>query len=577
MVVQAIRRASGHAVLRPHRLLVGAAGLVLLTGCVEEETRFVSAPEATFGSDIAGELTSSSLVNLNNGTRYSAHWLCAGATAGQGQSYALEAPFAAELSAFDSQGQWLGSARGGPEAGPLTLLAAPADDACMLVVVNGRGQDAFGPYRLGAEPIGTQDELVPGRALTGRLDGDATEYPIRLDGPALLSLSLSGVDDLGLQLEGSGVSQSAHACATGELRLEAYLDAGDYRVRLRPDHAPAVGGEASCPSRVLGTGEVYRLMAERRDLADGWRNGGPLRNGDSVSGTLKGAAPNAYSLHLDGPSEISLSLRSRAFDTVLRVTGEGTDIANDDDGNGTDSRLDTVLMAGDYRVEVDSYGEGDGDYALELTRRDFDGEFRNEGALALGESLRGQLTGLSESRYRLAIDEPVEVRLALDSQDFDPMLRLHGNGLDLSDDDSGGDRNALITTILQPGEYVLEAQSYSGSGIYRLRTEGQAFEGRTSDGGEVRPGETVYGNLGGGSLAYELVIDEARPVVVEATSAAVDTMLRLSGRGVDAQNDDAGDLGLGSRITQHLEPGTYRVEVNSFGSGTGMVRLEIGG
>ncbi|MBB3230869.1 hypothetical protein [Halomonas stenophila] len=557
--------------------MVGLAGLALLAGCGDGEARFVSAPEATLGSEIQGELTTASPVNLNNGTRYSAHWLCAGSPDGQGQSYVLEAPFAAELSAFDAQGQWLGSARGGPEAGTLTLLAAAVGDACTLVVVNGRGHGAFGPYRLTAEPIGAQKELVPGRALIGRLDGGETEYPIRLDGPALLSLSLSGVEDLGLQLEGNGVSQSAHACAAGELRLEAYLEPGDYRVRLRPEHAPAVGGEASCPGRVLATGEAYRLMAERRDLDEGWRNGGPLRDGDRLSGTLEGAAANAYSLHLDRPSEIGLSLRSRTFDTVLRVTGEGADIVNDDDGSGTDSRLETVLMAGDYRVEVDSYGDGVGDYALELTRRDFDGEFRNDGALALGESLRGQLTGLGESRYRLAIDEPVEVRLALDSRDFDPMLRLHGNGLDLSDDDSGGDRNALITTILQPGEYVVEAQSYSGSGIYRLRAEGEAFEGRTSDGGEVRPGETVYGDLDGGSLAYELVIGQARPVVVEATSAAVDTMLRLSGHGVDAQNDDAGDLGLGSRISQHLEPGTYRVEVSRFGSGTGMVRLEIGG
>ncbi|MDN3555693.1 hypothetical protein [Halomonas maura] len=557
--------------------MAGVVGLALLAGCGDGEERFVSAPETTLGSDIQGELTTASPVNLNNGTRYSAHWLCAGSPAGEGQSYALEASFAAELSAFDAQGRWLGSARGGAEAGPLTLLAAPADDACTLVVVNGHGHGAFGPYRLTAEPIGIRDELVPGRALTGRLEEGGAEYPIRLDGPALLTLSLSGVEDLGLQLEGNGVSQSAHACAAGELRLEAYLEAGDYRVRLRPEHAPAVGGEASCPGRVLATGEAYRLLAERRDLDDGWRNGGPLRDGDRVSGTLEGAAPNAYSLHLDRPSEIGLSLRSQAFDTVLRVIGEGADIANDDDGNGTDSRLDTVLMAGDYRVEVDRYGDGGGDYALELTRRDFDGEFRNEGALALGESLRGQLTGLGENRYRLAIDEPVEARLALDSRDFDPVLRLHGNGLDLSDDDGGGERNALITTILQPGQYVLEAQSYSGSGIYRLRAEGEAFEGRTSDGGEVRPGETVYGNLGGDSLTYELVIGEARSVVVEATSAAVDTMLRLSGPGVDAQNDDAGDLGLGSRISQRLEPGTYRVEVDSFSSGTGMVRLEIGG
>ncbi|MFG6158967.1 hypothetical protein ACGTNG_09165 [Halomonas sp. 1390] len=579
MVVQAIRRASGHAVLRPHRLLVGAAGLVLLAGCVEEETRFVSAPEATFGSDIAGELTSSSEVNLSDGTRVAAHWLCGDAdeAAPSLVRYELDAPFAARLSAFDEQGQWLGSVVSEPDGGRPVLMASA--EACTLVAVSGRDGGAFGPYRLAAEPVSFSTELEAGRPLVGRLQDGRAEYPLTLEAPTWIDLSLSGDANLGLRLVGDGVSRRASACAPGELRLDAYLDAGEYRVEVeRGEKAAEAAGEA-CERRVLGADGIHRLEAERNDLADGRRNAGPLRDGDRITGTLASASGNAYTLRIDEPSSISLALRSSAFDTVLRVTGEGSELVDDDGGNGTDSRLQTVLMPGEYRVEVSGYGEEHGEYALDVSLGAFDGELRNGGEVAPGESLGGNLVGVGTSNtYRLEIDEVSEVELALESGAFDPVLRLYGNGIDLRDDDGGGDRNSLITTVLQPGEYRLDVESYSGTGAYRLRTEQRAFEGRIGNGGEVVPGEVIYGQLSlGRSLTYQLVLEAAQDVVIESTSGSVDTVLGLTGNGVSEQNDDAGDLGYGSRIHRYLEPGTYEIEVSAYGSNGGRVRLSIGG
>ncbi|MDR5868675.1 PPC domain-containing protein [Halomonas koreensis] len=679
MATQGHRNATGQPVLHPRRLLIGVAGLAFLAGCVDEEQRFVSAPEADLGSEIAGELTSSSDVNLNDGTRHAAHWLC-GTTEDVAVRYVLDTPFAARLSAFDEQGRWLGSASGSPDGEPATLLASPRSEACTLVVVNGQDGGAFGPYRLTPAPASSAEALDAGQPLVGRLEDGRSEYPLTLDAPARVDLSLSGNPDLAMRLVGEDETRQARSCADGELRLEAYLEAGDYRVQVERGESPAADVAERCQHDLLSTAGAFRLQAEQHDLSDGWRNAGPLRDGDHISGRLEAGSPNVYRLDIDEPTSVTLSLRSSAFDTLLRVSGPGSELSDDDGGSGTDSRLQSVFMPGEYRVEVSSYGAGVGEYALDVSRSAFDGEFRNDGELTLGESLRGTLGMAGTNAYRFEVEETSEVELALDSGAFDPMLRLHGNGIELSDDDGGGNRNSLITTVLEPGEYVVAVESYSGTGLYNLRTEARAFdgefrndgeltpgeslrgqlgmgrnayrfeveetsevelaldsgafdpvlrlhgngvdrrdddgggnrnslittvlepgeyvvevesysgtgpyslraeasafEGRIVDGGEVALGETVYGQLSTvGSLNYRLDLETARDVVIESTSSAVDTVLRLSGAGVSAQNDDAGDLGLGSRIRRRLEPGSYDIEVSAFGSSTGMVRLSIG-
>jgi hypothetical protein len=557
------------------RLLVGLAGLILLAGCSDDEARFASAPEVSAGVGIEGELTSTSPVNLNNGTRYSAHWLC-GDDGAKRYRYTLEAPFDASLSAFDDQGHWLGSAEAGADGQSAILLTAPEAQRCTLVVVNGRDGAAFGPYALEAEAADEANALTAGDPLVGRLEDGAAEYSLSLDAPAHLELALSGEEGLDMRLLGEDVNQRAESCAAGELRLDAYLEAGDYRVQLGQAAKPSMAA-TECASHLLSTGGSYQLLAEQRDLAEGRRNGGPLRDGDRIGGSLDGESSNFYALHLDEPSEVTVELGSSDFDTVLSVSGDGTEIRNDDSGRNTDSRIQTVLMAGDYRVEVASYGNSRGDYELAMQRGEFSGEFRNDGPIASGDEVQGQYGGIGNNRYQFTVEEVAEVNLELASQDFDPVLRLQGNGVDLSDDDSGGDRNSLISTVLEPGDYTLDVQSYSGNGVYTLSANTAAFEGRMSDGGEMAPGETIYGEMSaGGHLTYQLVVDEAREVVLESTSSAVDTILSLSGNGVDAQNDDAADLGLGSRIVRRLEPGTYDVSISAYGSSHGMVRLSSG-
>nr|WP_298250369.1 hypothetical protein [uncultured Halomonas sp.] len=676
------RKATG---TRPQgRGVAVAAGLVLLAGggghlLAQDGERFVQAPEATVGDALHGELTSSSPVNFNNGARHSPHWLCpAGADDGV-TAYMLDAPFDAVLSAYDAEGRFLGSV-GNEEDAPLSLLVGADQEGCSLVVVNGSSAKAFGPYRLMAHSPVASEPLSLDAPSVGLLDEDGkASHSLSLEQAGRVDLSMASRGGVSLVLRGEGREARADACVDGEQHLQAFLEPGDYRVELASTPGRMVSGADVCGTSTLALGGAYRLVAGVDDLSTGMRSSGPLRGGDSITGVLENGESNRYSLELDEPANIAIAVSSGQFDTVLSINGEGVSLSNDDGGTSTDSLLETTLMPGSYRVEVAGYGAGEGDYHLDVRRTAFDdafanegelalgdglkgmlsgngsnryslsledttdisvaldsshfdavlrlhgngidisdddsggnlnarlsavlepgdytleaqsysgngiydltvageafeGELRNSGGLALGESLNGMLNGGESNHYSLSLEEPTDVSVALDSSSFDAVLRLHGNGVDISDDDSGDNLNARLSAVLEPGDYTLEAQSYSGNGIYDLAVAGEAFEGELRNGGELRVDEAVIGSMQSGSpLHYELVVDEAATVTVEATSPTIDTMLGLSGNGIDVENDDAEGLGYGSRISQRLEAGRYDVSVSAWGQGSGTVRLE---
>lgn len=561
------------------RVIAAVAGLVLLAGCNDqqrEDARFVSAPEVPVGDVLSGELTTASSVNLNNGARYSPHWVCPGESTDGVMSYALDAPFAGVLTAFSAEGALLGAVEGQREA-PLSLLIGAGQKDCTLVVVSGSSEKAFGPYRLESHSQASTGPLIIDTPLIGRLDDGKASHTLSLEQASRVDLALSSGSGLALSLNGEGHQERTSECIDGEQHLQTYLEPGDYQVEITTASGRATAASAGCGRDVLALGDAYQLLISSDDLSTGMRNEGPLRDGDSITGVLENGAHNRYSLDIDEIAEVSLALGSGQFDTVLRISGEGQSFHNDDGGGGvnsTDSLLETVLMPGSYHVDVSGYGNG-GDYSLDVRRTSFDGEFVNEGELALGDSLQGMLDSAGPNSYSLTLEETTDLSLALGSSSFDALLRLHGNGVDISDDDSGGDLDALLTTVLEPGSYTVEAQSHSGNGIYKLEVSGSAFEGTLRNGGDVGLDEVVIGNMQSGRpLTYELVLDEASTVTLEATSPTIDTVLSLSGNGVEVENDDAPGLGLGSRIIQRLEAGRYDVNITSWNSGSGTVRLE---
>ena len=75
-----------------------------------------------------------------------------------------------------------------------------------------------------------------------------------------------------------------------------------------------------------------------------------------------------YALNVATPVDVQIDARSFALDTVLEVyDSAGSLVAENDDGpDGTNSRVETTLDAGDYCVTVRDYSESTGAFDLSL-------------------------------------------------------------------------------------------------------------------------------------------------------------------------------------------------------------------
>ncbi|MGE6332759.1 hypothetical protein [Stenotrophomonas sp. NPDC077659] len=127
---------------------------------------------------------------------------------------------------------------------------------------------------------------------------------------------------------------------------------GLYQVAVSADGAGAFG--------------PFRLRAEVLKPHDGT----PITNTGRISDLLLDTSQD-YTLQVDTARLYAIDLRSDVFDTVLSLTGEGQDVENDDDedGEGTDSRIHLALQPGRYTLNVSGLSDEDtGAFTLDVQR-----------------------------------------------------------------------------------------------------------------------------------------------------------------------------------------------------------------
>ena len=342
---------------------------------------------------------------------------------------------------------------------------------------------------------------------------------------------------------------------------------------------------------------------------------------DCESPNYSGKLARYYSFTLGQAGPVEIDLVSSVFDTFLALR-EGTDVAgrlvvaDDDGGQGTNSRIGTELSAGTYTVEATSYATGvTGAFTLTVTGAGGGGGGGgcapdDLGALSGTATRVGNLGVDCESRndsgklaryYSFTLWQAGPVEIDLVSSAFDTWLALReGAGvagrLVVSDDDGGQGTNSRIGTELSAGTYTVEATSYAPgvTGAFTLTVTGAGGGGgggcAPDDLGALSGTATRVGNLGvdcesrndSGKLAryYSFTLWQAGSVQIDLVSSAFDTWLTLrEGAGVAGRlvvSDDDGGQGTNSRIGTELSAGTYTVEATSYAPGvTGAFTLTV--
>lgn len=234
---------------------------------------------------------------------------------------------------------------------------------------------------------------------------------------------------------------------------------------------------------------------------------GRLASGDATS--RAGAYVDTYEFQGFPGQRVSIDLTSDDFDTVVRlVPPRGEQQENDDaDSDVGHSLLDLELSeAGTYEVLVTSYEAGEtGEYELRI---DVAGGGRSgadardvvlldfgetaDGALADGDSEEdGQYTDL----FTFDGEAGEEVVIELETDDFDPLLRLRlPNGEELQNDDWDDrlDLSRIELRLPESGRFRVAATSYAEeeTGDYRLRL---SRGGRTPEPEPASSGGRTFG------------------------------------------------------------------------------------
>lgn len=256
----------------------------------------------------------------------------------------------------------------------------------------------------------------------------------------------------------------------------------------------------------------------------------PISIGQTVQGELSTRDPKLpdeshyddYRVSLRAGEGVTITLSSDAFDTLVSI-GQGRDEdyeaikSNDDDGGGTNSRLNfRAETAGEYSIRANSLSGGQtGAYTLALTARPpsapvktaslgiGDRDVTANGSLADGGARVEDESDQLFDNYTLSLREGTSVLLKMTSE-FDNRLRLTRTGPDgveevASDDDSGGDLDAqLVWRVDRTGNYTLRAEAIDadGAGDYTIttRTLPNAPERLPRPVG-LRKGQSVNGEL----------------------------------------------------------------------------------
>lgn len=318
-----------------------------------------------------------------------------------------------------------------------------------------------------------------------------------------------------------------------------------------------------------------------------------------------------YRLALRAGQRIEATLLSDDFDAYLEVRSEredGEPLASNDDGleEGTGARLRfTAPEAGVYVLRARTFsGLEGGGYTLAVTERAPAPPAGRPQPVRIGAVAEGRLDsaapeddeGIPYRDFLVRLNRDQRVAVRLNSEDFDPMLRVgrieRGVFTEVAANDDGDDGlNAyLLFTAPARGDYILRATSFGGEGqggFTLALADGPApAEARDLVSGEAQDGSlgdtTGLGESGARADLFRFTGRNGQRIRLTLTSPDFDAYLELfretaAMRESLATDDDGLGQGTDARLI-HVLPadGVYLVEARAFGGGgEGAYRLTL--
>jgi hypothetical protein len=250
-----------------------------------------------------------------------------------------------------------------PPSGDSALVARPCEDPSAETLAGGSIGPGFG-----------------GITVAGLLEGEGRVrgYRMTLSEPQALRIDMSSDEFdtyLSLRLLDDSEVTSNDDHDGSDSRIEQALDAGEYCVVAQGFGAgfgafdlsilPAGGAPSPGPGPGIAGGAHPCGNLSYPVLAEGFS---AVQAPVSVSGRVDDGAPDArHLLTLAAETAVRIDLASSDFDAVLAVTdAAGAAVAENDDADGSNSRIEQVLPAGAYCVVSRGFGGGTGAFALSL-------------------------------------------------------------------------------------------------------------------------------------------------------------------------------------------------------------------
>jgi len=287
-----------------------------------------------------------------------------------------------------------------------------------------------------------------------------------------------------------------------------------------------------------------------------------LRVGSSTGGNLttgderdeRGAYIDWHEIDLPAETRIQVDLSSFDFDAYLTVELPDGRVIENDDADGSDSRLAFSSGAGGIaRIGATSFSSGStGHYTIEARAV----ELRSIG---VGELLTGELGG-PEIAYVLTATPGAIVQIEVRSQDFDTYLEVsdaYGTYL-YNDDAESTSVSRVVYAVAPDGEADVVVSSLGdGSGSFTLEASPHTFDGpEIADGYRLSDGELVSAALrpsvgdatGPQGQRFTFEADSGERVEIILRSDDFDSYLEVIAPNGASTTDDDSAGGLDSKI-----------------------------